>query len=160
MILFTNTLKTLQVWGEKIRQTYRENNIQAGYDPSQPLQNEVTFNVNVSGSNFEIVFNLPSYWKFAENGRGPGKMPPPGVLLEWMKFKHILPHPVTLSNGKNVLPSMESLEYVIRRKIGRDGTKGQHTWEATVNQLKEGLTKAVEDALYRDIAEYVKRQSK
>lgn len=159
MITFTNTLNTLREWGDKIRQTYREKNIQAGYDPSRPLQN-INFTVSSNGSTFEITFSLPDYWKFAENGRGPGKMPPAGSLLEWMKFKHILPHPVTLSNGKNVLPSMESLEYVIRRKIGRDGTKGSHTWEETVEQLRAGLTKAVEEALYRDIAEYVKRQSK
>lgn len=154
MITFTNTLNTLQAWGDKIRQAYREKNIQAGYDPMRPLQN-IGFTVSNSGDTFEITFQLPDYWKYAENGRGPGKMPPAGSLLEWMKFKHILPHPITLSNGRTVLPSMNSLEYVIRRKIGRDGTQGSHTWEATVESLRAGLTKAVEAALRQDITDYL-----
>lgn len=154
MITFTNTLKVLNEYGQKIKDLYREKNIEAGYDPSRPLQS-ISFAVSQSGGTFEITFELPDYWRYAENGRGPGRMPPPGVLLEWMKFKHILPSPMQLRNGKTVLPSMESLEYLIRRKIGRDGTKGSHTWEATVNQVKDSLEADVKAALYKDITEFI-----
>ena len=159
MITFDNTLKVLNEYGQKIKDLYREKNIEAGYDPSRPLQN-IDFTVSSNGSTFEISFNVPSYWKYAENGRGPGKMPPPGVLLEWMKFKNILPSPMQLRNGKTVLPSMESLEYLIRRKIGREGTQGQHTWEATVNQVKDSLEADVKAALYKDSRDYVSGNAK
>lgn len=159
MITFDNTLKVLNEYGQKIKDLYREKNIEAGYDPSRPLQN-ISFAVSHSGGTFEITFELPSYWRFAENGRGPGKMPPPGVLLQWMQFKHILPHPMTLSNGRTVIPTMESLEFLIRRKIGREGTQGSHTWEATVNQVKDSLEADVKAALYQDIHDYIIGQKK
>lgn len=154
MIRFDNTLKTLNEYGYKISELYKQNNIEAGYDPSQPLQN-IDFYVSSSAGIFTINFNMPSYWRFAENGRGPGKMPPKGSLIKWMNFKRILPSPMTLSNGKTVLPSMESLEFLIRRKIGERGTQGQHTWEATENEIKSSLIEAIKDALTKDIMEYI-----
>lgn len=52
--------------------------------------------------------NLP-YAKIQEEGRRPGRMPPPGVLLGWMR-RHGIP--------------AES-EFLIRRAIGRHGTPPQ-----------------------------------
>ena len=51
--------------------------------------------------------NLP-YAKYVEFGRGPGKMPPAGALSGWIR-RH--------GGGS---------EFVIRRAIGRKGTKGKH----------------------------------
>ena len=82
-------------------------------------------------------------------------MPPKGSLMQWMKFKQILPSPMTLSSGKTVLPSMESLEFLIRRKIGEHGTKGQHTWEITEQQMKDRLISDVKEALTKDFTEYL-----
>jgi hypothetical protein len=157
MIPLPNTERELYEYGQKIKDLYKQKNLEAGYDPSQPLQNEVTFNVNSHAGTFEIVFSLPDYWRWAENGRGPGKMPPKGSLLQWMEFKHILPSPMTLSNGRSVIPSMESLEYLIRRKIGRDGTQGSHTWEATENEIRDSLIRDVTAALNKDFEEYIKK---
>lgn len=154
MITFTNTLNILNEYGQKIKDLYREKNIEAGYDPAAELQN-ISFNVESEHGNFAIVFTLPSYWYYAEHGRGPGKMPPKGSLMQWMKFKQILPSPITLSNGKTVLPSMESLEFLIRRKIGEHGTKGQHTWELTEQQMKDRLISDVKAALTKDFTEYL-----
>ena len=154
MITFTNTLNVLHEYGQKIKDLYREKNIEAGYDPAAELQN-ISFNVESDRGNFAIVFHLPSYWRYAEHGRGPGKMPPKGSLMQWMKFKQILPSPLTLSNGKTVLPSMESLEFLIRRKIGEYGTKGQHTWEITEQQIKDSLISDVKEALTKDFTEYL-----
>ena len=154
MITFTNTLNILNEYGQKIKDLYREKNIEAGYDPAAELQN-ISFNVESDRGNFAIVFTLPDYWYYAEHGRGPGKMPPKGSLMQWMKFKQILPSPLTLSNGKTVLPSMESLEFLIRRKIGEHGTEGQHTWEITEQQMKNSLISDVKEALTKDFTEYL-----
>ena len=155
MIPLNNTLRVLNEWAGKIRDAYRQANIQEGYNPSHELQN-VTYNVEANGGVFELVFHMPDYFKYAEEGRGPGKMPPPGTLIEWMNFKGILPEPVKLSNGKTVLPTMESLEYVIRRKIGESGTKGSHTWQTVTDSLESQLKDAVKTALEADFDAYVK----
>lgn len=159
MISFENTINTLNEYGAKIRDLYREKNIEAGYDPAAELQN-ISFNVESGDGNFAIVFNLPSYWRWAENGRAPGRMPPPGSLMKWMEFNRILPSQVQLPNGKSYIPSMQSLEFLIRRKIGRDGTEGKHTWEATENEIRDSLVNAVKAAIEKDFAAYIESTSK
>ena len=157
MIQFNNTMRVLQNYGALFAQTYRDNNAAAGYDPSSELNN-ISFNVTSSGGTFQLIFHLPEYWKYAENGRGPGKMPPKGSLLKWMEWKHILPTLTQIKTGpragKTYLPSMEGLEYVIRRKIGRDGTEGSHTWELTEHELYDRLVRDVKSALQEDIENY------
>lgn len=154
MITFTNTMRVLNNYGVLFCETYRENNVVAGYDPGEPLQN-ISFSINSAAGKFEMVFHMPEYWKWAENGRNPGKMPPKGSLTRWMEWKHIMPSQMTLKSGRTVLPSMESLEFLIRRSIGRHGTEGSHTWEQTYNELKQRLIKDVSDALKKDCIEYL-----
>lgn len=154
MITFTNTIRVLNEYGDKIRNLYRSKNLQAGYDPSSELQN-ITYTVDSGAGNFSITFNMPDYWIYAEKGRGPGKMPPKGSLMKWMQFKQILPQPMQLKSGRTVLPSMESLEFLIRRKIGREGTEGSHTWEATENEIKQSLIDDIKDALEKDFRKYM-----
>lgn len=154
MITFDNTMRVLNEYAFKIRQLYIEKNLQAGYDPAAELQN-IGFYVTGESGIFEITFEMPDYWRWAENGRGPGKMPPKGSLLKWMQFKQILPQQTQLPSGRTVLPTMESLEFLIRRKIGRDGTQGQHTWEQTEAEIKESLIAAVKDAIEKDFAGYI-----
>lgn len=158
MIDFTNTISVLNDYAQRIKNLYREKNIEAGYDPAAELQN-ISFNVESDNGNFSMVFHMPDYWRWAENGRGPGKMPPEGVLLRWMEFKQILPSQVQLPDGRSYLPSMKSLEYLIRRKIGREGTQGQHTWEATENEIKESLIRDVKAALEQDFNMYLETRT-
>ena len=161
MIQFPNTMRVLNNYGTLFAQTYRDNNSAAGYDPASELNN-ITYNVESSDGTFSLVFHLPDYWKYAEQGRGPGKMPPKGSLLQWMEWKHILPTLTQIQTGpragKTYLPSMEGLEYVIRRKIGRDGAQGSHTWELTEQELKDRLLRDVKSALQKDIEEYIMQQ--
>lgn len=159
MVQFDNTMRVLDNYGTLFRETYRDNNAAAGYDPAMPLMNDVTFDVESSGGTFTITFHLPDYWRYAEEGRGPGKMPPKGSLLKWMEWKRILPSPVQLSNGKTVLPTMESLEFLIRRKIGTFGTEGSHTWKMTEDELKDRLVRDVTEALTKDFKEYVREMT-
>lgn len=57
---------------------------------------------------------------FADQGRGPGKMPPKGALVGW--------HGVTAEN-----------EFVVRRAIGRKGTKGKPFVTRAFNEIKAGF---------------------
>ena len=159
MMQFPNTMRVLNNYGVLFAQTYKDNNSAAGYDPASELNN-ITFQVSQNGGTFELTFNLPDYWKYAENGRGPGKMPPEGSLLKWMEWKRILPSPMQLKSGKTVIPSMKGLEYLIRRKIGKYGTQGSHTWELTEQELKDRLIRDVKEALTQDLMEYLNQTKK
>lgn len=154
MIPLLNTYKELDKWAGKIRNMYRDRNLESGYNPSHELQN-ITYDIETNMGVFTMVFHVPDYFKWAENGRGPGKMPPPGSLIEWMEWKQILPSPMQLSNGKTVLPSMQSLEFLIRRSIGEHGTEGSHNWENLMEDIRSQLTEAIKKALEKDFREYI-----
>ena len=64
--------------------------------------------------------HLPSYAYWVEHGRGPGKMPPMGVLRNWMKIKGI----------------DEAAEYPIRRKIAKEGTPARPFLSPLENMVK------------------------
>lgn len=71
---------------------------------------------------------------FADQGRGPGKMPPKGALLGW--------HGVTEEN-----------EFVVRRAIGRHGTKGKPFVTRAFNEIKSGFAqKEFSAAIQRALA--------
>ena len=159
MMQFPNTMRVLNNYGTLFQQTYKDNNAAAGYDPASEL-NDITFDVAQNGSRFEMTFHLPDYWKYAENGRGPGKMPPPGSLMKWLEWKRILPSPMQLKSGKTVLPSMKSLEFLIRRSIGEHGTEGSHTWAETERELKDRLIRDVTEALTKDCYQYLSQMTK
>ena len=36
------------------------------------LKDKISFKVDVSGNLFEVTFNAPEYWKYANYGRRPG----------------------------------------------------------------------------------------
>ena len=55
------------------------------------LKNNIRFNLKVNDTVFEIEFEAPEYWKFANYGRRPGKFPPPDAIDRWIKRRKITP---------------------------------------------------------------------
>lgn len=65
-----------------------------------------------------------NYAEVVEKGRTPGKaMPPAGTLVRWIEQK--------LGVSETMA---KSLEFVIRRKIGKKGFKGAHMFENAFNE--------------------------
>jgi hypothetical protein len=74
------------------------------------------------------------YAYYADQGRGPGKMPPKGALVGW----------------KGVT---EENEFVIRRAIGLHGTKGKPFVTRAFNEIKGGFAlQQFSDAIKRALA--------
>jgi hypothetical protein len=128
----------------------------AGYDPNGELM-KFTWVTEYNGNLFELYFNLPDYYIFAENGRRPGKFPPPDAILKWIQFKRLVPRPGR--DGK--VPSTNQLVYLISRKIALHGTEGKHllqqtideTYDNLVDRLVEAITNQIENELEKDIEE-------
>ena len=90
-----------------------------------------------------IVAHQSAYGDVVEKGRDPGKTwPPEGSLLRWIEVK--------LGVGER---AAKSLEFVIRRKIGKEGTKGAHMFE---NALDDNWNR-VEDIFDRHGFEIAKK---
>lgn len=137
----------------QICDVYRGKMEQAGYDKNGELYNFKEI-VEYKGNIFELSVLVPDYWEFAENGRKPGKFPPPDAILKWIQFKQLVPKAV---NGK--VPSTSQLVYLISRKIAQKGTQGKHllqqtideTYDTLVDKLVEAITNQLEEELEKDI---------
>lgn len=122
-MLYTNDLKALQ---------YR-------------IADKITVKVNAFGNKYDVVLNLPEYWKYIEDGRKPGaKMPPEKPIIEWIKFKGITPRDKKITE--------KQLSFLIRRKIGRDGIKATH-FLADAIEKNDNLIKNIVESFKIDIIE-------
>jgi len=70
-----------------------------------------------------------TYGDVVEYGRRPGqKMPPKGALIRWVELR-------TGLSGK----AAQSVEFLIRRKIGKEGFEGAHMFEKTWTECQGAL---------------------
>lgn len=113
------------------------------------LKDKISFKVDVSGKLFEVSFNAPEYWKYANYGRQPGKMPPVSAIEEWITRRRIVPESNTST------PNVTSLAYVIARKIGKEGTIGTNFLEKSLDEQKEYWMSTISSAIGEDILEEI-----
>jgi len=85
------------------------------------IQGEV---IGRGGDVVGIVGSTSGYGLVVEKGRAPGsKMPPEGTMLRWLEVKMGL----SAEEAKGI-------EFVVRRKIGKDGTEGAFMFEQTIEE--------------------------
>lgn len=133
------------------------NNIDTG-----KLIESMKFSLKRFGTVYSFQFSLNDYYKYLDAGRkAGGKMPPPGVLLAWVKRNNY-----TMSNGpKNKATNQKSLAFLIGRKLKLKGRKGNKFFVSTVKdgrikQLNDDLSKALKTEVTIDIREFVKEIKK
>lgn len=129
---------------------YRNKMDQAGYDKNGELYNFKEI-VEYKGNLFEVTFDLPSYFPFAEYGRRPGKMPPVNKILQWIEFKHLVPRS---NNGR--VPTTRQLAFAISKHIALHGTEGKHLFEKTLDdpnldKLADNLVELMADQFEKEI---------
>ena len=147
-------IKELNDICQQIADVYKQKMQQAGYDQQGELY-KFTWVTEYNGNLFELYFNLPDYYIFAENGRKPGGFPPPNAILKWIQFKRLVPS----TKGKAI--STKQLVYVVSRKIALEGTEGKHllqqtideTYDTLVDRLVEAIANKIENELEKDIEE-------
>lgn len=134
---------------EQIAQVYRDKMNNAGYNPNGELM-KFTWVTEYNGNLFELYFNLPDYFPYAENGRRPGKMPPVNKILQWIEFKHLVPRS---NNGR--VPTTRQLAFAISKHIALHGTQGKHllqqTIDETYNTLVDRLVEAISEQLDKEL---------
>lgn len=139
---------------EQIAQVYRDKMSNAGYDPNGELM-KFTWVTEYNGNLFQLYFNLPQYWQYAEYGRRPGKFPPPNEILKWIQFKRIVP-----SSHSGKIPTTGQLVYLISRKIALKGTQGKHllqeTIDSTYNNLVDRLVEVIADNIENELEKDIK----
>lgn len=142
---FNNLQAVLNQYGEQLISLYRQKLLQTNTDATGTLGNTLNYIVETNEGLFELSLRIQDYWKYVEEGRGPGKYPPINDIKNWIRVKPVTP---TIYNGK--LPTIDQLAYLIARKIHLRGTRGKYLLQASLDELSvfdlldEAITKDLE----------------
>lgn len=115
------------------------------------IRENIKFVLGVGSRQFEIDFSAPDYWKYINDGRRPGKQPPTEEITKWIKKREITPLPA--KNGS--VPTVESLSYLIARKIGKKGIKGNRFYDLTIDEFKKEFDQRIADAVTEDLSRHI-----
>lgn len=153
---FPQTERVLREYAERVVAAYRENmrgNRHTTLSPSTLIDNVSTEVVNDTQGVVSVNLRLADYWKYVEYDTRP-HWAPRGALLEWIKAK---PIPMQ-QDGKGRIPKPEQVDFLIRRKIAREGTKGTHDLERAVDAINARYLPMIRDAISADIGEMAQAQ--
>ena len=118
---------------------------------------DFSYDVDLRDAGLTVVFELPNYWYYIEEGRQPTQNPGDGTVLErikqWIVDKGI--QPVPGADGK--VPTMDSLAYLITRKIHRYGyfsldgeqSQGKHLLRHTLDSNQEVIEGLVDEFAFQ-----------
>ena len=136
---------------DKVAELYRRQLEADGVNASGALSTFTT-EYEWNGEHFILYFNLVEYWKYAENGRGPGRFPPIDAIRNWIQVKPVVPVP----DARGKIPTTNQLAFLISRKIAREGTQGKHSLtkamlSTEMDPIIEAITKALMDEIHNEI---------
>ena len=138
---WTNLTNTMEDY-RKFLETATKDNIK-----HYELSKKIYFTLQVNDTLFEIEFQAPEYWQYANYGRSPGKFPPPDKIEDWIIRRKISPYPT--KSGKT--PTRKQLTYLISRKIAREGFEGSGFLEKSLSEQQDYWEDRIKEAISEDI---------
>jgi hypothetical protein len=141
-----NLKEALEAYGQVLEEQYRQEIANTGAFASGRLFDSVHYVVEVNNSTIDLCLSLEDYWKWVEDGRGPGKFPPLDKIEQWISIKPVAPYP----DARGKVPSNKQLAFLIGRKIAEEGTEGKHILENAMENTQDWID-LIEDAIGKDI---------
>ena len=125
---------------QSITQAIRDTISSKRLDASGNLSNSIETHFDIEGETYSVIIELADYWKYVEDGRGPGKLVPS-------------------AQSSRKVPSTEQLAYLIGRKIATQGTKATHFLSETLEspQVLEMLGE-IEDLIANKFIEEINEE--
>ena len=150
-IKWTNLERVLIKFADRVieiaRDNLRNNNTNASGELDQSLEKIV----EIGEDSFSVKISMADYWYYVENGRGPGKFPPPPAIRKWVEIKPVTPYP----DSQGRIPTVDQLTFLISRKISREGTSAQPFFEPAKEQAIREFSQAIDDAIAADIDAFI-----
>lgn len=144
---FDNLARVMAEYATELEYAYKTKLETEDKIASGRLVSSVSSYVDMGDGTYEVVLQMEDYWKYVENGRGPGKYPPIDKILEWIEVRQIMPTPY---NGK--LPTEKQLAFLIARKIGEEGIEPTNLLTETIDQINEEYAVKIEEAINDDLS--------
>lgn len=162
-ITWTHLTAVLDAFATYFQNKLQENLMRDGSNASGNLVNSIKTEVKIGDDTYEVGVWLADYWYYVNNGRGPTKAGGNGGLLdkikEWIKVKKIVPHVGVIKTGKNAgkqyLPTINQLAYLITRKIHREGYKGTGFFDRAKADSIEYFQESIDLAIREDVESWV-----
>ena len=108
-IKWTKLTEVLNEFADTFIQIVRDNLQANGTNASYDLYNSFQKIIEVGEDSFSVKIQLEDYWKYVEEGRGPGKYPPPDAIRSWIEVKPVVPQ--ADMNGRT--PTVQQLTFLI-----------------------------------------------
>lgn len=149
---YTNTIKVLNEYLDVFINNYKGKLASQGWQSGKLYNSVRKVSVRNSGGDFSLTLSLEDYWKYIENGRRAGaKMPPITAIKNWIERKNIQPKPMTLKNGKTVVPNINSLSFLIARSISKNGIKAKPFFKQSIDETYDLFIEKIKEALIQDL---------
>lgn len=149
-----NTYQVLNEFGLELIAKYKDKIAEQDYTEGELFKTIKLEGIKYKNGIFNIEINIADYWKYIEYGRRAGaKMPPVSVIEKWITKKNIIPRPITLKSGKQVIPTTKSLAFVIARSIGIKGIKPRPYLNDSLDEIRLNLIDRLKDSITKDLAD-------
>lgn len=150
-IKWTKLTEVLNDFADTFIQIARDNLQANGTNASYDLYNSFQKIIDVGEDSFSVKIQLEDYWKYVEEGRGPGKYPPPDAIRSWIEVKPVVPQ--ADMNGRT--PTVEQLTFLISRKIAEEGTNPQPFFEPAKEEAIRQFEDRISYAIQEDVSNYI-----
>ena len=164
LLELTELQQVLREYAKDAREIYKYQISLGGKNASRKLIDSVKSQINVNGTEYEVVLKLQDYWKYIEGGRKGTESSPPGAkykaafppvdaILNWILVKPVLPRPS--ADGKMEKLRPKSLAYLIGRKIKEEGIEPHPALKTTQEELMKMYRERLSAALGHDVSAYI-----
>lgn len=155
--------KALVKWIKGVAESYQQKLRDANIRYTGELEDLVSFGVRGDSSDdilsaaytLEAFLLLAPEWKYVEDGRLSGTFPNVDALLAYVRFKPIIPQPYVLPSGKQIVPTENSIAFLIGRKIKEDGIAPNPILFETLEEHRPLLLEAIQSAVTEAVREKI-----
>lgn len=150
LIQWSNLQRVLGEYGEALRNEYQDNLIRDNKIASGKLLNSIEYEVQFDERSIWLQFRMEDYYKWVENGRAPGRFPPPDKILEWIRIKPVVP-----DNRTGKLPTEQQLTFLISRKIAEQGIEPGNQLHSAIDNTWTQWEERIDEAIAQDVSEAI-----
>jgi len=154
---------SMELIAKSLQSRLEENNSIASGD----LGKSITLKLTKKNNSIEQDILMLPYWGAVDKGRPKGKQPPINKIKEWLTYPNtrdklglagggnsVGVRVITGKDGKRkTVSDVDSLAFLIARKIGKKGTKGNNFASDVFDskKVKVDLPNAIADAVFEDL---------
>lgn len=136
-----NLKKSLELVGQEFIKELTIQIIKQDKIASGRLLNSLDYQVIQTLEGYLLQLSYAPYLDFIDQGRKPGKFPPPNVIKQWIRDRNITPDKM----------SEDQLSFLIGRKIAKDGIKPTHILRDTIEKIYNYIDNIILQGLSLDI---------